>query len=104
MGPYRAAASWVNRDGKMAGVLLPADPGEVDAAACCFPAASKPEKTAASPAATPAETVPDPIANEKLVWDLLKSRNFDGFAALLDPRSWNWNRRAPMTKRAPSKA
>jgi hypothetical protein len=27
----------------------------------------------------------DPIANEKLVWDFFKSRNYDGFAALLAP-------------------
>jgi len=42
-------------------------------------------KTAASPAAKPGEAGPDPIANEKLVWDLFKSKNYDGFATLLDP-------------------
>jgi len=86
-GPYRAAAAWVNRDGKwlafyyqqtLAKPMPPAPPP-------ASPSASKPEKAAASPAAKPGETGPDPIANEKLVWDLFKSKNFDGFGALLDP-------------------
>ena len=28
---------------------------------------------------------PDPIANEKTVWDLFKSKNYDAFAAMLAP-------------------
>lgn len=46
-----------------------------------------PPKPATSPAATPvtATTGADPIANEKLVWDLFKSKNYDAFAALLAP-------------------
>jgi hypothetical protein len=46
------------------------------------PSASKTAKTDA--AAKPPETGSDPIANEKIVWDLFKSKNFDGFATLLD--------------------
>jgi hypothetical protein len=85
-GPYRAAAAWVNREGKWLGfyyqetlvkTMPPAPPP-------ASPAASKPEKMAASPAAKPAETGSDPIANEKIVWDMLRSKNSDGFAALLD--------------------
>ena len=84
-GPYRAAAAWVNRDGKWLGfyyqqTLVKTMPPPPPAS----PTASKPEKMAASPVAKPAETGPDPIANEKIVWDLLKSKNSDGFAALLD--------------------
>jgi hypothetical protein len=30
------------------------------------------------------EAGPDPIANEKIVWDAFKSKNYDGFASLLD--------------------
>ena len=44
----------------------------------------RPDKAAATPAAKPAETGSDPIANEKIVWDLFRSKNSEGFAALLD--------------------
>lgn len=46
-----------------------------------------PPKPATSPAATPVTATPgaDPIANEKMVWDLFKSKNYDAFAALLVP-------------------
>lgn len=86
-GPYRSAAAWVNRDGKWQGFFyqqtmiktMPPPP------ASASPTASK--TAAASPAATTtaATTGPDPIANEKIVWDSFKSRNYDAFAALLDP-------------------
>jgi len=82
-GPYRSAAAWVNRDGKwlaffyQQSLIKPMPPAPPPAS----PSASKTEKTAASPAATGS----DPIANEKIVWDLFKSKNYDGFAALLDP-------------------
>ena len=86
-GPYHAAASYVNRDGQWLGISfqqtleqkMPPPP----------PSSSQPAKTAASPAAKPAEAGPDPIANEKLVWDALKSRNYDAFAAFLAPDSIN---------------
>jgi hypothetical protein len=85
-GPYRAAAAWVNRDGKWLGfyyqqTLVKTEPPPPPSPAA---SATKPEKAAASPAAKPAETGPDPIANEKIVWDLFRSKNADGFAALLD--------------------
>ena len=48
---------------------------------------TKPEKATASPAAKPGETGPDPIANEKLVWDAIKSKNYDAFGAYLAPDS-----------------
>jgi hypothetical protein len=83
-GPYRAAAAWVNRDGKWLGfyyqqTLVKTNPPPPP------PIATKPEKAAATPAAKPAETGPDAIANEKIVWDTFKSRNYDAFAGLLDP-------------------
>jgi hypothetical protein len=86
-GPYRSAAVWVNRDGKWLDfyyqqtLVKPMPPAP--------PAASpsKPEKAAASPAAKPAATGPDPIADEKLVWDAIKSRNYDAFGAYLAPDS-----------------
>ena len=84
-GPYRAAAVWVNRDGKWLAFyyqqtpVKPAPPSQAPS-----PSPSKTEKTAASPAGTPAQTGTDAIANEKIVWDLFKVKNYDGFAALLD--------------------
>ena len=52
--------------------------------------APKPATTAtplASPSVAPvaAATGSDPVANEKLVWDLFKAKNYDAFAALLAP-------------------
>jgi hypothetical protein len=83
-GPYHSASVWVNRDGKWLSFFyqqtlvkpMPPPPAA---------SATKPEKAAASPAAKPAETGPDPIANEKIVWDLFRSKNYDAFAALLVP-------------------
>jgi hypothetical protein len=83
-GPYRSAAAWVNRDGKWQGfyyqqTLIKTMPP---------PSPSASNTPAASPAATTATTAttgPDPIANEKIVWDAFRSRNHDAFAALLDP-------------------
>ncbi|MDX6383599.1 MAG: hypothetical protein QOK48_1172 [Blastocatellia bacterium] len=79
-GPYRAATVWVNRDGKWqdfyfqqtAVTKMPPPP----------PAATNKAETKA-PAKLP-ETGPDPIANEKIVWDAFKSRNYEGFGTLLD--------------------
>lgn len=87
-GPYHSASVWVNRDGKwlafyyqesLAKPMPPLPPPSSS------PSASKLEKAAASPAAKPAEAGSDPIANEKIVWDTFKSKNYDAFAALLDP-------------------
>ena len=80
-GPYRSAAVWVDRDGKWLGFYYQQTPVKPPMTA------STPEKAAASPAATPGETGPDPIANEKLVWDAIKSKNNDAFAAFLAPDS-----------------
>ena len=87
-GPYRAAAAWVNRDGKWQAFFYQSTPvKEMPPAppASASPSPAKSDKAAATPAAKPAEAGPDPIANEKLVWDAFKSRNYDAFAALLDP-------------------
>ena len=87
-GPYRSAAVWVNRDGKWLGFYYQQTP--VTTAPPPPPpstsSAGKPEK-AASPAAKSAQTGSDPIANEKIVWDAIKSRNYDAFGALLAPDS-----------------
>jgi hypothetical protein len=86
-GPYRDAAAYVNRNGEWLGAYFqetlstpPTPPPS--------PSQSPAKKPAASPAATiakPVEAGADPIANEKIVWDLFKTKNFDAFAALLAP-------------------
>lgn len=82
-GPYRAAAAWVNRDGKWLGFYYQST--EAKTAPPLPTRSTQPAKATASPAAKPAEAGPDPIANEKIVWDTFKSKNYDAFAALLAP-------------------
>lgn len=84
-GPYRSAGAWVNRDGKWLGIFYQQTPIKLKSAESQTASAAKPEKSAASPAAKMAEAGSDPIANEKIVWEAFKSRNYDAFAALLDP-------------------
>lgn len=87
-GPYHSAAAWVNRDGKWLDFYYQeslAKPMPPPPPPSSSPSASKPVKAAASPAAKPAQAGPDPIANEKIVWDTFKSKNYDAFAALLAP-------------------
>jgi hypothetical protein len=83
-GPYRASSAWVNREGKWLAIYYqqtavdttpPPQP----------PVASGIAKASASPAAKIADTGPDPIANEKLVWDAFRSKNYEAFAAMLAP-------------------
>jgi hypothetical protein len=85
-GPYRETSAWVNRNGQwlaayyqetVASKEPPPPPPPVDKKA---PAASPSAATKAG-----AEAGSDVVANEKMVWDLFKSRNFDAFAALLAP-------------------
>ncbi len=82
----RASSAWVNRAGKWLGIYHQECP--VKPATPAPASKSEPAKAASSPTATPAAppaTGPDPIANEKIVWDLFKSKNYDAFAALLAP-------------------
>jgi hypothetical protein len=82
-GPYHSAAAWVNRDGKWLSfyyqqtLVTTAPPPPAGAA--------KSDKATASPTVQGAATGPDPIANEKIVWDAFRNRNYDLFASLLDP-------------------
>jgi hypothetical protein len=83
-GPYRNAAAWVNRNGEWLAIYFHETRTST---APPPPPASKPATSSASPAASPAkiETSDDVIANEKLVWDLFRTRNFDAFQTLLAP-------------------
>lgn len=89
----RCSSAWVNRDGKWLAIYhqestVMTEPMTPAAKASPAKAAASPAKAAASPMMKEmGTTTSDGIANEKMVWDALKSRNYDGFAALLDPRS-----------------
>ena len=82
-GPYYEASAYVNRNGEWVGIYYQ----ETRSEKMPPPPASPEKKAASSPAAPakPAETGPDPIANEKIVWDLFRAKNWDGFASLLAP-------------------
>ena len=83
-GPYHASAAWANRGGKWLAVYY-----QETLAGSAQPN-TQPASTAAKPAATPATksaqtTVPtDPVAREKMAWDLIKQKNMDAFGAMLD--------------------
>lgn len=82
---YRVASAWVNRAGKWQPFFYQETTVKAATPAPPAPTATKPTTATASPAAKPAEAGPDAIANEKLVWDNFKSRNYDAFAAMLAP-------------------
>jgi hypothetical protein len=86
-GPYRSAAVWVNRDGKWLAFYYQQTPVKTmpPPPPAASPSASKSDKAAATPAAKSAETGTDPIANEKMVWEAILSKNYDGFASFLAP-------------------
>jgi len=80
----RASSAWVNRGGKWLAIYHqecqvkpPMPPAKTST--------KSPATAAASPAASPVLKAagPDAIANEKMVWDLFKTKNWDAFAALL---------------------
>jgi hypothetical protein len=83
----RASSAWVNQGGKWLAIYHQETPVNTAPAA---PATAK-KTPAATAAASPAAPAPvpatgsDPSANEKIVWDLFKAKNYDGFASLLDP-------------------
>ena len=79
--------AWVNRNGKW--LALYHQETEVPKTPAPAPPPAKPEKAAPSPtaAATPGTTSSDVTANEKLVWEALKTKNYDAFASYLAPES-----------------
>jgi hypothetical protein len=82
-GPYRASSAWVNREGKWLAIYY--QQTAVNTTPHPPPPSADQLAKAASPAAKIAEAGPDPIANEKAVWDTFRSRNYDAFAAFLAP-------------------
>ncbi len=88
-GPYHAGSSWINRDGNWRSIYYQETLAKTAATSTPTPSSrmSPPAKATASPASKMAETGPDPAANEKLVWDAIKSKNSDAFASFLAPEA-----------------
>lgn len=83
-GPYREASAWINRNGQWLAIYYQETIASKEPPPP--PPAAEKKAPAASPAATkPGEASSDVIANDKMVWDLFKSRNYEAFAALLAP-------------------
>jgi hypothetical protein len=78
-GPYREAAAYVNRNGEWVAIYYQ------ESKIATGPPMATPKETpkAASPSGTPGQTSSDAAANEKLVWDAFKARNYDAFASYL---------------------
>ena len=80
-GPYREASAYVNRNGEWLAIYYQET---LSRAPMPPPAAPKDSaKPAGSPMAKAAETTADATANEKLVWEALKSKNYDAFGSYL---------------------
>ncbi len=81
-GPYREASVYVNRNGEWVTVFyqetLARTPPATES-----PKATPPSKQSPSPLAKPGEPGPDVMANEKLVWDALKTKNYNAFGSYL---------------------
>src|SRR2546423_9397783 len=79
-GPYREASAYVNRNGEWLAIYYQ---DTLSKPPMAQPSPAKQSPKAASPAATPGEPGPDAVADEKLVWDAFKARNYDAFASYL---------------------
>ena len=89
-GPYRETSVYVNRNGEWVTAFYQETASATPPPPPPSPKASQPpKKEAASPMAKPGETGSDATANEKLVWDALKAKNYDAFASYLTSDSLN---------------
>lgn len=77
----RGSSAWAYRDAKWVAVYHQ----ECDVMNMPPPPPPPATKTSPSPATTPAHAAAtsDPIANEKMLWDLLKAGQYDAFGAML---------------------
>jgi hypothetical protein len=78
-GPYRETSAYVNRSGEWVAIYYQ----ETKNMTGPPPPMPKEAPKAASPSGTPGQTSSDAAANEKLVWDAFKARNFDAFGSYL---------------------
>lgn len=79
----RSSSAWVNRNGKWLATYH--QECEVSTASPPPPPKISPATASASPApaSSPVPAGADPIATEKALWETLKSKDYDGFAAFL---------------------
>jgi hypothetical protein len=82
-----ASSAWAHRDGKWLAIYHQESEVAKEQPPPPPPKASPAASTTPAATGTPGTTSSDPVANEKLIYDLLKSKNYDGFEALLDPKS-----------------
>ena len=85
-----ASSAVVNRNGKWVAIFhqeTDVAKGPPPPTPATKPATTKPATSSPSPSATVATTSADAEANEKLVWDALKKKNFDAFASYLAPEA-----------------
>lgn len=82
-GPYREAAAYVNRNGEWLGIYYQETFAHPPMAMPSPSPGKEGTKPAATPGTKPGETGPDAEANEKLVWDSFKAKNYDAFASYL---------------------
>ena len=89
-GPYYEASAYVNRNGEWLNIYYQETLQQKMPMSSASPSPAKPAapaKAASSPMAKPAETTDDVSANEKLVWEAIKSRNYDAFGSYLADNS-----------------
>ena len=82
--PLRASSAWVNRGGKWLGIYH--QECEAKPASTPTPSTAKSPEAKASPggmASMPACGNDDAVAREKMLWDILKKKDFNGFANYL---------------------
>src|SRR2546423_2068735 len=79
-GPYYEASAYVSRNGEWLDIYYQETLQQKMPMSAATPAAAK---SPSSPMAKAADTTDDPVANEKLVWDAIKSKNYDAFGSYL---------------------
>ncbi len=79
-GPYYDASAYVNRNGEWQAIYY-----QETLSQKMEPMPPSKKETGSPATGKPPETGADPIANEKIVWDLFKAKNWDGFGSLLAP-------------------
>ena len=79
-GPYYEASAYISRNGEWVNVYYQETLKQAMPMPSASPSSAKPTSSAA---AKPTETTDDPVANEKLVWDAIKSRKYDAFGYYL---------------------
>ncbi|HEV8139157.1 MAG TPA: nuclear transport factor 2 family protein [Pyrinomonadaceae bacterium] len=82
-GPYREASAYVNRNGEWVNIYYQETLAHPPMAMPSPSPGKEGTKPAATPGAKPGETGADAEANEKLVWDSFKAKNYEAFASYL---------------------